>query len=200
MQERTLFALTAALMGSAALMPVSAFGAALPTCSELATNAAYQLAGNSYVVSPTAAIVAATAKNAAYCNVQFEMSSKSGPAFGYATGESQTIHIGIGLPLNSADGGTGGVQGAWNGKVENLGETGNAGSVGATTTATNSGYVGSSNDTGHTTTQTGTLGNWGVIQATHQLDVGKIDDWISEGIHQQYTWALADKYYGQGGT
>jgi feruloyl esterase len=46
--------------------------------------------------------------------------------------EAQAIRIGIGLPINSADGGAGGVQGAWNGKLQNLGGGGLVGSVGAT--------------------------------------------------------------------
>ncbi len=140
MQRRTLLGLTAALMGSAALTPVTAFAAGPPTCAQLATNPAYGLAGNVNItqtasdnqglVSPSAAIVPATSTNAAYCLVHFQFSSESGPAYGYAVGESQTIGIVIGLPLNSADGGTPhnpsgyswtAVNGAWNGKVVNLG-------------------------------------------------------------------------------
>ncbi len=216
MQGRSLLALTAALMGSAALTPVTAFAAtpSLPTCSQLATL----LASNAYITQtasdnqgkpvPTATIVAATATNAAYCNVQLQFSAWSGPTFGYATGESQTIDIGIGLPLNGTDGGAPSnpkgatwtaVNGAWNGKIENIGGGGCVGTVGATTAATNGGYVGSSTDGGHNSAQNGTVCNWGVIQASHQLDTGKITDFISESIHQQYVWArwLADKYYGQ---
>jgi hypothetical protein len=213
---RTLLALTAALMGSAALTPVTASAAPLPTCLQLATI----LASNAYITqtasdnqgipSPTATIVPATATNAAYCNVQFEYSSESGPAHGYAVGESQTIGIGIGLPLNSTDGGTPSnpkgatwtaVNGAWNGKVENIGGGGNVGKVGSTISATNGGYVGSSTDGGHNSgpNGNGTVANFGVIQATHQLDVGKILDLVGNGIHEQYVWALylANQYYGQ---
>lgn len=216
MQGRSLLAITAALMGSAALTPVTAFAAtpALPSCSQLAAL----LATNSYITqttsdnqgipSPTATLVPATATNAAYCNVQFQFSAQSGPTYGYAPGESQTIGIGIGLPLNTTDGGTpsnpkgaswAALNGAWNGKIENIGGGSCVGSVGSTTAATNGGYVGSSTDAGHNKAQNGTVCNWGVIQATHQLDTGKITDWISEGIHQQYVWAkwLAQKYYGQ---
>src|ERR1700722_18826658 len=112
MQGRTLLALTTALMGSAALTPVTAFAAtpSLPTCSQLATL----LASNAYITQtasdnqgkpvPTATIVAATSANAAYCNVQLQFSAQSGPTYGYAVGESQTIDIGIGLPLNTTDG------------------------------------------------------------------------------------------------
>src|SRR5580700_7818794 len=82
MKVRKLAALTTALLGSAALTPVTAFAApSLPTCSQLATL----LAANAYITqtssdnegipSPTASIVAATSKNAAYCNVQFQFSA-----------------------------------------------------------------------------------------------------------------------------
>jgi Tannase and feruloyl esterase len=214
-QGRRLLALTAALMGSAVLPPVTASAApTLPTCSQLATL----LAGNTFITqtasdnqgkaSPTAVITPATATNAAYCNVQFQFSSQSGPTYGYAVGESQTIDIGIGLPLNATDGGTPSnpkgatwtaVNGAWNGKIENIGGGGDVGTVGSTTAATNGGYVGSSTDAGHNVAQTGTVGNFGVIQATHQLDVGKLNDFTNGAIHQQYTWAkfLAQNYYGQ---
>ena len=221
MPGRSLVALTSALLGTAALTPVSALAATLPTCAQLATNPAYGLAGNTYVTatasdnqgipSPTAVIVPATATNAAYCKVSFQFSAWSGPAFGYAAGESQTIGLTVGLPLNSADGGTPsnptgyswtGVNGAWNGKVENLGGGGLVGSVGSTTQSTNGGYVGSSTDGGHNNAQNGANGNFAVIQATHQLDVGKITDLASESIHQQYVWALAlaKHYYGQSAT
>jgi hypothetical protein len=210
MQRRRLVCLTTVLFG--VLTPAAAF-AAPPTCAELATNPAFGLAGNPNITatpsdnqgspSPSATIVPATATNAAYCNVRFQYSAKSGPADGYAPGESQTIGIGIGLPLNSTDGGTGGVQGAWNGKVENLGGGGLVGTVGSTTSATNAGYVGSATDAGHNTSQNnGTVGAFGVIQASHQLNVGKITDFASEAQHQQYLWALAlaKQYYGQPAT
>jgi len=59
------------------------------------------------------------------------------------------INIRVGLPLNSADGGAGGVEGAWNGKLQNLGGGGFAGSVGNVRAPVKVGYVGSSTDTGH---------------------------------------------------
>jgi hypothetical protein len=50
--------------------------------------------------------------------------------------------------------------------------------------------------------QNGNDGDWGVIQATRQLDIGKIIDFQSESLHQQYLWALAlaKSYYGQAAT
>ena len=218
MRKRTFLAITTALLGSAALAPAIAFAGRPPTCAQLATNPDYGLASNPVItattsdnqglLSPSAAIVPATATDAAYCLVHLQFSSKSGPKYGYAVGESQTIGINVGLPLNSTDGGspttpTGyswtAVNGAWNGKVENLGGGGLAGSLGSVTAATNAGYVGSITDGGHNTTQNGTVGNFAVIQATHQLDVGKITDFASESLHQQYSWALAlaGSYYGR---
>jgi hypothetical protein len=197
-----------------ALAPLTAAAAPLPGCSALAQG----LTGNSVITqtssdnqglpSPSASIVSATSKNAAYCNVHFQYSAKSGTADGYAAGEAQTIGISIGLPLNSTDGGTptnpsgyswAAVNGAWNGRVQNLGGGGNIGNLGSTTMATNAGYVGSTSDGGHNTAQNNPDGPWGVIQATHKLDLGKINDYISESQHQQYVWALklANSYYGR---
>lgn len=221
MKLRAFLVASSAFSGLMALCPASAF-AALPTCSQLATNPAYGLAGNAAITqtssdnegipSPTAVIIPATATTSAYCWINLQYSSESGPTYGYAQGESQTIGIGIGLPLNSTDGGTPinpsgygwvAVNGAWNGKVENLGGGGTLGTIGSPTQATNAGYVGSSTDGGHNSAQNGTTGgNWGVIQATHQLDVGKINDFEVESEHQQYLWALklASAYYGQAAT
>jgi hypothetical protein len=217
MHIRSRLALQMAFLGTAVLTPLAGF-AALPTCAELATNHLYGLAGNPLVtasasdnqglVSPSAAIVAATATDSAYCLVHLQYSSKSGPADGYAPGESQTIGINVSLPLNSTDGGTpknpngyswSAVNGAWNGKVENMGGGGFAGSLGSTTGATDAGYVGSITDGGHNSAQNGNDGDFGVIQASHELDIGKIIDFQSESLHQQYRWslALAQSYYGR---
>ena len=43
---------------------------------------------------------------------------------------SATFRFGIGLPLIAAEGGSGGVQGAWNGKLQGLGGGGPIGNVG----------------------------------------------------------------------
>jgi hypothetical protein len=211
-QRTTLMALTSALLGSVAFTPVTASAATPVTCSQLATllkaNAyiTQTASDNEGVPSPTATVVAATATHSAYCNVHLQFSAHSGPTFGYAPGQSQTIGIGVGLPLNSIDGGVPtaingytwtGVNGAWNGKVENLGGGGSVGSIGSTTGVTDYGWVGSSTDAGHNSgpNGNGTVGNWGVIQATHQLDTGSINDFVVESEHQQYVWAkwLADK-------
>ena len=169
----------------------------MPQCSALAADPAFGLAGNPLIASATSTLVAATPTNAAFCNVQLTYSAIADTAYGYAPGEAQAIRIGIGLPINSSDGGVGGVQGAWNGKIQNLGGGGLVGSVGATTSATSDGYVGSSTDGGHTTAQNGARGNFGVIQASNQLNRGKIIDYIIESVHQQVEWSklLALNYY-----
>src|ERR1700676_5172195 len=116
MQIRSLLALKMALLGTVLLTPAPGLAAGLPTCAQLATDPANGLAGNPFItatasdnqglVSPSAVIVPATATTAAYCKFHLQFSSLSGPAYGYAVGESQTIGINIGLPLNGTDGGT----------------------------------------------------------------------------------------------
>lgn len=202
MYQRRLILLSAVLMGTAVLTPrpAAATDPVTPaTCSQLAIVPAFGLGGNAKIVTATSTLVAATATNKAYCNVQFTYSARSGPEDGYDVGQAQHIRIGVGLPLNVADGGTGGVQGAWNGKIQNLGGGGLIGNVGGTTSATNAGYVGSSTDGGHTSAENGTVGNFGVIQATNKLNLGMINDYIYEAQHQQVEWAkkLARVYYGQ---
>ena len=71
------------------------------------------------------------------------------------------------------------------------------GGLGATTDATNAGYVGSVTDGGHTSAQANN-GAFGVT-SQNKLDVGQITDFASESLHQQYLGALAvaKNYYGQ---
>ena len=127
------------------------------------------------------------------CEANFIYSSRSGPADGYAIGQNQRIGIRVGFPLNSAD--NGGAPSSWNGKVRNIGGSGLQGGLSAITTATNAGYVGSNTDTGHPTQDNP---NFPVIQDTHELNYGRLDDFLRESIHQQYKWALAltEAYYG----
>jgi hypothetical protein len=133
------------------------------------------------------------------CEANFVWSARGGTADGYAEGQAQRIVLRVGLPRNSIDGGSGGVQGAWNGKVQNLGGGGLVGNVGGVTAATNAGYVGSSTDSGHTSAENP---NFAVVQATHTLNYGKLDDFLIESLRQQYQWALslAKTYYGQAHT
>jgi hypothetical protein len=183
-----LFGWAVALMASTALIPSSAH-AALPSCSGLAAL----LLQNADIASATSAVVPAAGANLAYCNVQITVSDLAGPAFGYQAGQSQAIKVGIGLPLSAADGGSGGVQGAWNGRIEDLGGGGYAGSVGSTTTSTNAGYVGSSTDTGHSG-GTGTF----ALNNDDSLNFGLIRDFFYNGIHDQELWSkkLTLMYYG----
>ena len=195
MRHRNIVTLSTALVLSAAF--ASRPASAVVGCTFLATNPPYGLAGNPVIVSPSAVIIPASVSptHKAYCNVQFTYSALSGPSDGYDVGQAQHIRIGIGLPLNAADGGMGGVQGNWNGKIQNLGGGGLIGNVGPTTP--DAGYVGSSTDGGHTAAEIGTVGNFGIIQSTHQLDLGMINDYIYEAEHQQVEWAkkLAATYY-----
>jgi feruloyl esterase len=198
-------------------------------CADLANDPAAGLAGNAKISALTTTLIAAGTpadsmgpppgvrlpqgavpaapperRHLAYCQVEFTYSGRGGVATGYAPGEAQHIRIRLGLPLSSADGGQGGKSdGAWNGKIENLGGAGCAGRVMSTVAATDDGYVGSSTDTGHTEQENGSGGpgtqrcNFGVVQTEHRLDTGLIDDFIYEGVHQQVEWAkaVAQAYY-----
>ena len=176
--------------------PPVVFGQMPPTCAQLNTDPAHGLAGNPVVIQHITTLVPASGSNPAYCRVEFVVSERGGPQFGYAVGEIQRIGLRVGLPANTSDSGTGGGpggQGAWNGKVRNLGGGGLVGFVGSVTAATNARYVGSSTDSGHT----GSDPSFGVIQATHELNLGKIEDFFSESLRLQYQWALrlAESYY-----
>lgn len=163
---------------------------ATTTCTSLTKL----LLQNSDIVSATAAIQPVSGSTtAAYCLVNITVSDLSGRSAGYQTGQSQAIKVGIGLPLSNFDRGSGGVQGAWNGRIENLGGGGYAGSVGSVTSATNGGYVGASTDTGHV----GSSGAF-ALNANNTLNWGLINDFTYNGIHAEAVWAqkLAQMYYG----
>src|SRR5262249_26610286 len=108
-------------------------------CGDLATDARHGLAGNPVVKSVTGQIIAASGANASYCQVDLL----------FGTNPAKNINIRIGLPLNAADGGTGGVQGAWNGRTQGVGGGGCAGNLNVNAPV-NAGYVGSGTDLGHT--------------------------------------------------
>src|SRR5215470_16584289 len=78
-------------------------GVALPTCTELATNPAYGLAGNPQVSGLTAVLQSASGPDKPYCKVDFTFSGESGPSAGYLPGQSQQIRIRVGLPPNGVD-------------------------------------------------------------------------------------------------
>ena len=139
-----------ALLFTALSVPTAAWtGPPTPTCSDLATDPAWGLAGNPSITGLTAEITLPTATNLTYCQVNFTDVTLVGPAFGYPPGQTSKFRIRVGLPLNANDGGTGGVQGAWNGNIRTLGNGGFAGGVTGVTSATNGGYVGTGTDTGH---------------------------------------------------
>src|SRR5262249_16461840 len=130
-----------------------------------------------------------------YCKVNLTYSGGCGPAFGYRTGQCEAIMIRVGLPASAADGGSGGVQGAWNGKNRGLGGGGYVGAVGGVSTCTDLRYVGTSTDTGHE--ENALFGDW-ALNPDNTLNNGLITDFGLNGIHQQHVWGvkLAKAYYG----
>ena len=182
-----LLSLAAALITSAALIPSVAHSAT--NCTGLMA----QLLTNSDITAATSVLTPAAGSNLAYCQVNITVSDLAGPENGYQPGQKQQIKIRIGLPPNAADGGSGGVQGNWNGRIEDLGGGGYAGSVGNVTGATNAGYVGSSTDTGHS----GGSGSF-ALNPDNTLNVGLINDFAFNGIHAQSVWSkkLVQMYYG----
>jgi hypothetical protein len=185
--------LVLAATAAAAYAPVGAM--AQMSCAALGTF----LAGQPYVqqVNATTPLTTLTTTGSPRCEANFAYSARGDVVAGYAAGQQQRIVLRVGLPLNVTDGGpaSNGPLGAWNGKVQNLGGGGLAGSVGSVTAATDTGYVGSSTDSGHTSAENP---NFAVIQATHTLNYGKLDDFLVESLHQQYRWALdlARTYFG----
>jgi len=155
--------------------------AAAVRCSQLATDPANGLAGNSSVKSATSRVVAASGGNVSFCQVDVL----------FGTSAAQNINIRVGLPLSAADGGTGGVQGAWNGRTQGIGGGGCSGSL-AVNAPVNAGYVGSGTDTGHSggNCEPGVNGN-----GTYNLQF--IQDFIRNAIKQQILFSkqLANHYY-----
>ena len=153
------------------------------SCAELATDPANGLAGNPDVKTVSSQIIAAAGANVAYCQVNIL----------FGTNASQNINIRVGLPLNSRDGGTGGVQGAWNGRTQGIGGGGCAGSL-AVNAPVNAGYVGSGNDLGHAG------GNCEPgVNADGTYNLQFINDFIRNGIKEQvlFSKSVAARYYGQ---
>ncbi len=108
----------ATLLSAAMALPATAWsGPPTPTCSDLATNPAWGLAGNPAITGLTAVVTPAAGGNLAYCQVNFTDGTLVGPEFGYLPGQTSKFRIRVGLPLNADDGGTGGVHGGWNGKI-----------------------------------------------------------------------------------
>lgn len=76
-----------------ALVPAASAGGTPPSCAVLAADPA--ITGNPAIKSAASAIVPASGQSVAYCKVQLL----------YGTNPNQNIHIVVGLPLNSVDGG-----------------------------------------------------------------------------------------------
>ena len=142
--------------------------------------------------SISAVLVPAAGANAAYCRVELK--------------SLREINIRVGLPLSEADAGAGGVHGAWNGKLRNLGGGGTVGSLGAVTNATNTRYVGSSTDSGHNAAVCAANGHpncapggYGfVLDANDNLIWSQLEDFAYVSVIEQVRWAarLAERYYG----
>src|ERR1051325_1974705 len=158
---------------------------ALATCATLATDPANGLVGDAALKSVSSSIVAANGANKAYCSVHLL----------YGTNANQNINIVLALPLNAADGGSGGLTGAWNGRTQGLGGGGCAGISavnGAMLTAMNGGYAASGTDLGHS----GGDCEPGVnLDGTYNLQF--INDFIRNAIKEQilYSQSIAKTYY-----
>ncbi|HEU0199113.1 MAG TPA: tannase/feruloyl esterase family alpha/beta hydrolase [Burkholderiaceae bacterium] len=150
------------------------------TCAQLATPAA-GVRGAPGIKTVTSAIIPASGPNLSYCQVDVL----------YGTSPEQNINVRVGLPLNSLDGGTGGVQGAWNGRTQGIGGGGCAGNLNVTGPV-NAGYVGSGTDTGHVG------GNCEPgVNADGTYNLQFINDFIRNAIKQQVllSKAIATRYY-----
>jgi len=188
-----------ALAVGVAALPGRAYASAPPTCATLSTNPAFGLAGNPVIKYVTSAIVDAGAAPPApamgtpasgisavnYCLVQLV----------YGTNPNQNITIYVGLPLSPADGGSGGVVGAWNGRTEGLGGGVCIGNT-SVVAGVNAGFVGSGTDGGHGAA--GDSCNPGV-PALGVYDLQFIEDFFRNGIEQEILWSkqIATTYYGQ---
>jgi hypothetical protein len=189
---------TKLLAGVVLVLGISTAAHALPQCTEIATNYPTSKSKSDAGQSPwktlqliTSEIVPAAGANAAYCRVELK--------------SLREINIRVGLPLNSVDGGSGGIQGAWNGKLRNLGGGGTVGSLGSVTTATNTRYVGSSTDGGHNNAFCNANGHpncapggYGfVLDASNNLLWWQLEDFAYVSVIEQVRWArrLAEFYY-----
>ena len=188
-QTRTLMGASAMVLALAAIGPISSDAApaspvAGPTCASLANDSAFGLKHNPTIKSVTAAIATTAAPaNVSYCRVTLI----------YGTSPAQNITIAIGLPLNAADGGAGGVRGAWNGRTQGLGGGGCAGNL-VVDAAVNTGYVGSGTDGGHSGGDC-TPG----VNAGGSYNLEFIQDFFRVGIKQQVLLSkkIAHGYYGE---
>jgi hypothetical protein len=151
------------------------------TCAALTADSS-AITGQPGVKSASSRLVAAAGGNAAFCQVDIL----------YGTTTDQHINIRVGLPLNSKDGGQGGVEGAWNGRTQGIGGGGCSGSL-SVNEPVNAGYVGSGSDAGHTggDCEPG-------VKPDGSYDLQFINDFIRNGMKQQIllSKAVAGIYYG----
>jgi len=184
MRSVSLRFVTASLVGSALFAPAVTVAkkpvppAPVPvTCAVVGSS----LTGAPGIKSAEGHLVAAAGSNAAYCQVNIL----------YGENPDQNINIRVGLPLNSLDGGSGGVQGAWNGRTQGIGGGGCSGSL-AVNAPVNTRYVGSGSDAGHS----GGDCEPGVnTDGTYNLQF--INDFIRNGMKQQIllSKAATEIYY-----
>ena len=184
MHHAAVASLTAVVLGLAALVPATSDAKdrrkppePVP-CDQLADG----LLGMAFVKAATSVVTPAAGTNVAYCQVNLT----------YGTNPQQNINIRVGLPLNSLDGGTGGVQGAWNGRTQGIGGGGCSGSLNVNAPV-NAGYVGSGTDTGHSG------GNCEPgVNADGTYNFQFIQDFIRNAIKQQvlFSKSVAGTYYG----
>jgi hypothetical protein len=183
-----LILLCASVVGFALLAPAAyvtggkrQLSPAQVSCVGLATNPDNGLPGSPGVKSVESHIVPASGPNVAYCQVNIR----------YGANPGQNVNIRVGLPLNSIDGGSGGVQGAWNGRTQGIGGGGCAGNLNVSA-AVNSGYVGSGTDTGHAggDCESG-------VNADGSYNLQFINDFIRNAIKRQvlFSKSIAKAYY-----
>jgi len=171
--------LSAVVLGMAWAVLGAAPAVAAPTCAGLATDSAITGAPN--IKSVTSAITPAAGTTPAYCKVNIL----------YGRNATENINIAVGLPLSIADGGSGGVQGAWNGRTQALGGGGCSGTLNPGA-AVATGYVGSGTDLGHSGGDC-TPG----VNADGTYNYQFIEDFIRVAIKQQVIWMkkVAKIYY-----
>jgi hypothetical protein len=188
--------------GFSSVLTATAASAALPTCLDLGVNPAWGLAGNptisglSTVQMPATPAAGANPATPTYCDVKFTLSLLSGPSDGYATGQNQAIGIQIVLPEKAA----------WVGKILASSSPGTQGNSviaaplgegiggGGLTYSIRLGYIGTTTDAGHL----GGGSSFGIIQASHTLNVGTLTDWKSRAsaLTTMMSKVIAKTYYG----
>src|SRR5262249_58790723 len=91
MMYRTLVVVTSFVFLMMAFSPSITLAHSLPTCAQLDTDPQYGLAGNRVVIVHTTTLV--TTANRPYCQVDFTISKRGGPLFGYAPCAIQRVGL-----------------------------------------------------------------------------------------------------------